>query len=571
MAPKRRYADYESIDLTSLPNSPKRQRVSASSSAYRAKPAPVASKPKARYKQHAESGVGKEFHSVPYPLSLLPKKTWQALNTGDTDAKIFCSQCGKERVASVHQRKLFLVAERLSWEVGTTSRKQREQNEVATWAVNAELSIFDPAVDEDEVVVGGRRSRDNECYPYSSQDEADAAMMIVEKADILSEGSWKVWMKTINTKLQELQKNQSEAEAYLKKYGTGLQSRRALNELSPNTPPERSSPRKGKSPASQSSSLPTPPSSADDEDREAKSKTVQCSFQTLQGFYSLLDKLERTSPQAARYLEAYAEQLHNDGCRDCWLKQTIVELPDWLDLEFDEADEEEKEEITTKKDRNNASKQPVSNTQTIPRPATRPHAATSSAPQHLPATQVHPPRPPTHPTVSQMPRLPPYAGPYPPTPINAHYVHYAPPGVYQSAPLHAHQVAAASMPLGRGQVNYAPVAGPAVRHSRYSAPIEWLRNNFVADPSGFVNQVALWEAFRHVHGYLHNPFNIGATELIRDVLPQAFTAVVVLADRLPDGTYIVRGIRTNLHRNPGGLESMVPPPPSMIAPHPQHP
>ncbi|EME85081.1 uncharacterized protein MYCFIDRAFT_195947 [Pseudocercospora fijiensis CIRAD86] len=572
MAPKRRYADYESIDLTSLPSSPKRPRVSASSSAFRAKPNPVASKPHVRYKQHAESGVGKEFHSVPYPLSLLPKRSWQALNDGDTDAKIFCSQCGKERVASVHQRKLFLVAERLSWEVGTTSRKQREQNEVATWAVNAELSIFDPVVDEDEVIVGGRCSREKTCYPYNTQEEADAAMMIVEKADLLSEGSWRVWMQTINAKLQELPKNKSGAEVYRQKTGSISPNRRALSDLSPDTPPERSSQsKKGKSPASQSSSLPTPPSSTDDEDRHVDSKPVKCSFQTLQDFYSLLDKIERTSPQAARYLEAYAEQLHKDGCKDCWLKQTIVELPDWLDLDFNgESGEENEMEAVNQKDPKNASKRNMSNTPTPTGPTTHPRAPPSQAQRHLQTTEPHSSRPPPYPAVPQMPYPSPYVGQYPPNPLNTQPPQFRPPAVYQNPLLHAHQAPAASLPLGRGQVNHVPIIVLPPRHSRYSAPIEWLRRNFTADPNAFVNQIALWEAFRHIFGYLHNPFNIGATELIRDVLPQAFTTVAVLADRSPDGRYIVRGIKPNLQRNPGGLESMVPPP-NPRAPQPQHP
>ncbi|KXT00465.1 hypothetical protein AC578_1942 [Pseudocercospora eumusae] len=245
---------------------------------------------------------------------------------------------------------------------------------------------------------------------------------------------------------------------------------------------------------------------------------------------------------------------------------TIVELPDWLDLDLDvEADEEEKEEPSTEKDRNNVPKQPVSNTQTTTRPPIHPHAPPSEPQRHLQTARLQPPGLPAYPAAPQMPYPPPYSAAYPPNSLNAQYLQYGPPVIYQNPTLHAHRVPAALPPLGHGQVNYVPVAPPSQRHGRYSAPIECLRSNFIADPSGFVNQVALWEAFRREHGYPKTPFNIGATELI----PQAFTAVVVLADRLPDGTYIIRGIKTNLRRNPGGLESMVPPL-RVRAPHPQH-
>jgi hypothetical protein len=48
------------------------------------------------------------------------------------------------------------------------------------------------------------------------------------------------------------------------------------------------------------------------------------SYKTLQDFYCLLDQIERTSWVGALFLEAYAEHLSIDMCRDCWLKRNIV-------------------------------------------------------------------------------------------------------------------------------------------------------------------------------------------------------------------------------------------------------
>jgi hypothetical protein len=47
------------------------------------------------------------------------------------------------------------------------------------------------------------------------------------------------------------------------------------------------------------------------------------SYKTLQDFYTLLDKNERTSHVGALFLEAYAKKLRDDMCKDCWFKHNI--------------------------------------------------------------------------------------------------------------------------------------------------------------------------------------------------------------------------------------------------------
>jgi hypothetical protein len=47
------------------------------------------------------------------------------------------------------------------------------------------------------------------------------------------------------------------------------------------------------------------------------------SYKTLQDFNSLFDKIERTSDVGALFIEAYAEKLRDDMCKNCWLKHNI--------------------------------------------------------------------------------------------------------------------------------------------------------------------------------------------------------------------------------------------------------
>lgn len=323
--PSKRHADLDVVDLAGRPM--KRARITANS----ARP-PTISHPRHIFKDHPKSGTGKDFHSVPYPLSLLPKKSWEALNNGEVDGAV-CAKCDKPRPSSAHQRKLFLVAERLSWEIGSTSSAARSQNEIALWAVNAELDIFEPAVDDDEVFIGGRQSRGDEWYPFKGRVEAEMAIGIVARAEVLSEACWSSWKENIDKALQfsveedrlgtvdrPVNLDDDESDDY-----SG--QRRALKTISPNSR-LRHSPRKhGKQPVHSTALLPTPPSSegiGQPEGEDSRPAPV-CSFKTLSDLYGLLDKIERTSPMGAKYLEAYAERLHKELCKDCWFESSILQ------------------------------------------------------------------------------------------------------------------------------------------------------------------------------------------------------------------------------------------------------
>jgi hypothetical protein len=155
-----------------------------------------------RYRQHPDSGVGDNFHSLPYPLTLLPYKSWcffHRRREGTPDHQFLCPECGKCRgTPTPHQRKLFLVAERLSWQEGLVPTKERLRNEEALWEVNFELGILDPSIEDSEQQPGGKNSRANMFYPYDTEQEAETAFGLIQQADRISESSFNLWVDTLD-------------------------------------------------------------------------------------------------------------------------------------------------------------------------------------------------------------------------------------------------------------------------------------------------------------------------------------------------------------------------------------
>jgi hypothetical protein len=66
---------------------------------------------------------------------------------------------------------------------------EKNKNEERNWEVNYELGILDPMVEDLEQLPGGRMSRENEWYPLKNEWEMQAALMLVEKAEILTKGA----------------------------------------------------------------------------------------------------------------------------------------------------------------------------------------------------------------------------------------------------------------------------------------------------------------------------------------------------------------------------------------------
>lgn len=318
---------------------------------------------------HPDSNLCKDFHWVPYPLGLMPHDSWDRLHNRP-DAKwtapYRCPVCRKPRKATAHMRKIFLVAERLAWDTNAVPIGEREMNERLNWEVNYELGILDPFIEDPEQVPGGKKSQTNKWYPYQNEFETKRALNFIFVAEDITSVSWSLWIG-LQMNLQKMFEEEEgtqeppisrrdpngkppptslttsgkiEGVMHIDLTGDDDDAPSHPTNLVPTfgipTPPSSwgpTSPRKGKQ-----SILSTP--SAATQNAFASShlsapgpspiKSMKItSYETLQDFYSLLDQIERTSYVAAMFLEAYAEHLHIDMCRDCWLKRNI-------DLEADE-------------------------------------------------------------------------------------------------------------------------------------------------------------------------------------------------------------------------------------------
>ncbi|KAK3681977.1 hypothetical protein LTR37_020710 [Vermiconidia calcicola] len=273
------------------------------------KGAPHMHHPTPAHQNHPASSVGANFHSVPYPLSLLPYKSWDVLHHNTPQGAI-CASCCKPQPLLPQQRKFFLVAERLSWGTGPVSANDRNANEEALWGVNAELEIYEPAVEDERIVVGGRQSREDALFPFASEQEAKVIMRIVAKADVLTTRTWDMWRATINEKTEGEASEKGDKDS-----GTVDSGREALATLNNNSrwlpSTDHTTSVKGKERAiietlDLTSTVPSP----------NVPTNTPIRMQTLQDFYSILDKLERTSPMGARFLEAYAERLRDEDLED---------------------------------------------------------------------------------------------------------------------------------------------------------------------------------------------------------------------------------------------------------------
>ncbi|KAI7361415.1 hypothetical protein KC354_g8084 [Hortaea werneckii] len=286
---------------------------------------PVEKKP-SKYLAHPDSFIQmhwKDHHDVAYPLTLLPKATWTALHNNKPHGAV-CARCRRPRQLSAHDRKLFLTAERLSWPRLTFGYKARTGIEEALWPVNFELGVEEPVqFSMHHDIFSAKKSVKNKSYPYSDPSEADMVMRVVEHAEILTEASWELWCSidqdpTINP-------SQSSPNPAPSSY------REPLREISDNARPQ---------------APPTPPSSATKPGKAPESASVSSSSSSasssmsLVEMYSSLDQIERNSPTASRFLEAYTEKLHREVCRECSVEENVCGDGDEEEGEGGEEDEE---------------------------------------------------------------------------------------------------------------------------------------------------------------------------------------------------------------------------------------
>ncbi|KAI6912058.1 hypothetical protein D0869_10333 [Hortaea werneckii] len=267
---------------------------------------PVEKKP-GKYLAHPDSFIQmhwKDHHDVAYPLTLLPKATWTALHNNKPHGAV-CARCRRPRHLSPHDRKLFLTAERLSWPRLTFGYKARTGIEEALWPVNFELGVEEPVqFSMHHDIFSAKKSVKNKNFPYSDSSEAEMVMRVVEHAEILTEASWELWRNLDQE--PTITPNYLSAEVFSRPSS----DRQPLREISDNARPQ---------------APPTPPSSATKPSKAPESESVSSSSSSMSlvEMYSSLDRIERNSPTASRFLEAYAEKLHREVCKECWVEENV--------------------------------------------------------------------------------------------------------------------------------------------------------------------------------------------------------------------------------------------------------
>ncbi|KAI7265122.1 hypothetical protein KC345_g8567 [Hortaea werneckii] len=244
-----------------------------------------------KYLAHPDSFIQmhwKDHHDVAYPLTLLPKATWTALHNNNPHGA------------------LFLTAERLSWPRQTFGYKARTGIEEALWPVNFELGVEEPVqFSMHHDIFSAKKSVKNKNLPYADSSEAEMVMRVVQHAEILTDASWELWRDLDQHTTPMLSQSSTNPST------TPSSARPPLSEISDNA-------RLQQTPL-------TPPSSATEpaKDPEFPSGSSSSSSMSLVEMYSSLDKIERSSPMASRFLEAYAEKLHAEVCRECWVETDV--------------------------------------------------------------------------------------------------------------------------------------------------------------------------------------------------------------------------------------------------------
>lgn len=125
--------------------------------------------PTIRYPPHAEARLCQDFHWVHYPLGLMPYDSWHKFhnrNSIHSPSPFRSPLCQIPRKSTPHIRKMFLLAERLSWEDQYVTKPEKDQSEELTWGVNYELGILHQTVEDSEQIPGGKKSQVNKWHPY---------------------------------------------------------------------------------------------------------------------------------------------------------------------------------------------------------------------------------------------------------------------------------------------------------------------------------------------------------------------------------------------------------------------
>lgn len=239
---------------------------------------------------------------------------------------------------TAHMRKVFLVAERLLWDAKLMSTHDKILNEELNWKINFELGIVDPFVEDPDQVLGGKHSRANKFYPYQNEHEMRLALRYILMTEDITKTTWALWIGTQLDLQQMLGGHKDTSPSMPDKCDT-------IDRTVSHDPASGLATGKSQALLTTPSSIPKVAQSVENAARIYKTDYEQYragsssdvepsiqgttpsrrieSYKSLQDFYSLLDKIERTSYVGALFLEAYAEKLRDDMCKSCWLKHNI--------------------------------------------------------------------------------------------------------------------------------------------------------------------------------------------------------------------------------------------------------
>lgn len=69
-------------------------------------------------------------------------------------------------------------------------------NEELNWAVNYELGILDPCIEDPEQIFGGKKSLVNKFHPYQNEHEVKLALKLIFITQDMTETTWALWIGT---------------------------------------------------------------------------------------------------------------------------------------------------------------------------------------------------------------------------------------------------------------------------------------------------------------------------------------------------------------------------------------
>ncbi|KAH8636448.1 hypothetical protein IG631_08283 [Alternaria alternata] len=274
----------------------------------------------------------------------MPYDSWYKLhhsNGGDIQPKpaLSCPTCGGKREMTAHMHKLFLVAERLTWEDGLLSAHEKELNANLNLKINNELGIQWPIVNDPVHALESNHSKKNKFHPYYNEHEMILALELLSTTESLTEASWSLWLgmqlyaeKTWGAgETTGSLSSETMAGEHMRAPDTTSHdcvSERPRHTSGLLTPPLTSEKQPVRGNASlKTSTTPVLPMQHSHSTTNATTSSSRSnrivSYRSLQDFYTLLDQIERTSYVGALFLEAYAERLRDDMCKDCWFAHNV--------------------------------------------------------------------------------------------------------------------------------------------------------------------------------------------------------------------------------------------------------